>query len=127
MRLVQIRLAFLAFLVVAPFTIPVRADSTTDEIAHLLTVLRESPCTFIRNGSDYDGAAAVEHVEAKYLHFKREIKTAEDFIDRAATKSLLTGTPYQVRCDGAPTIGAAEWLHAQLQSYRAQHVPGDSP
>ena len=127
MRPSRMRLTGAALLILAQLTIPVRADATTDEIAYLLKSIRESPCTFIRNGTDYDGAAAVEHVEAKYAHFKREIKTAEDFIDRAATKSLLSGTPYQVQCKGAPKVAAAEWLRGVLRSYRAQHPPAASP
>jgi hypothetical protein len=65
------------------------------------------------------------HVEAKYAHFKSDIKTAEDFIDRAATKSLLSGTPYQVQCEGAPRIAAAAWLRGVLLSYRTKHAPGE--
>jgi hypothetical protein len=106
---------------------PVRADTTADEIAYLLNYIRESPCTFIRNGSEYDGAAAADHVQAKYEHFKDEIKTAEDFIDRAATKSLLSGEPYQVQCGSAARIEAAGWLLDVLHSYRDKHKPADAP
>jgi hypothetical protein len=105
----------------------VRADSSAAEIAYLLRFIRESPCTFIRNGSDYDGAAAADHIEAKYEHFKDEIRTAEDFIDRAATKSLLSGAPYQVRCGSGARVAAAEWLRDTLHSYRAQHTPAGAP
>jgi hypothetical protein len=45
-------------------TLPVRADPADDEIAYLLDAIRQSPCTFNRNGSDYDGAAAADHIEA---------------------------------------------------------------
>ncbi|MDQ7250779.1 DUF5329 family protein [Dongia sedimenti] len=122
MRRVPMRLVVVALLILVQLVIPARADSTANEIAYLLKVIRESPCTFIRNGSDYDGAAAAEHVEAKYAHYKSEIKTAEDFIDRSATKSLLSGDPYQVQCEGAPSL-AAEWLRDVLRSYRAAHAP----
>lgn len=121
------RLTLAALLILLQFTMPVRADATADEIAYLLKFIRESPCTFIRNGSDYDGAAAAQHVEAKYEHFKDEIKTAEDFIDRAATKSLLSGEPYQVQCGGAGKVPAAGWLRDVLHSYRAEHTPAGTP
>jgi hypothetical protein len=54
MRRAPMRLSVLALLIFAQLTTPGRADSTTDEIAYLLKVIRESPCTFIRNGTDYD-------------------------------------------------------------------------
>jgi len=122
----MMRVVFAALVIVLQCAIPVQADSTADEIAYLLKFIRESSCTFIRNGSDYDGAAAADHVAAKYAHFKREIKTAEDFIDRAATKSLLSGEPYQVQC-GSASIAAAEWLRGVLYSYRARHAPAGAP
>ena len=121
------RFLLVVLLILLQCTVPVRADSTADEIAYLLTFIHDSPCTFIRNGSDYDGAAAADHIKAKYEHFKGEIKTAEDFIDRAATKSELSGEPYQVRCGSAPKITAAEWLRGALQTYRKEHTPADAP
>jgi hypothetical protein len=122
-----LRTAFIAMLIVLQLICPARADAKADEIAYLLKYIRESPCTFIRNGSEYDGAAAADHVAAKYEHFKDEIKSAEDFIDRAATKSLLSGAPYQVRCGSSAKTGAAGWLLDVLHSYRLQHKPAGEP
>jgi hypothetical protein len=116
-----------ALMVLLLITAPVRAASTADEVAALLKFIRGSPCTFIRNGSEYDGAEAADHVAAKAAQFKREIKRAEDFIDRAATKSLLSGEPYKVRCGSGPTIAAADWLRQVLQSYRAQQAAPSPP
>jgi hypothetical protein len=104
---------------------PAQAETATDEITYLLDIIRHSPCVFIRNGKDYTGAAAADHISAKYEHFKPEIHTAEDFIDRAATKSELTGAPYQVRCgDGAP-MAAADWLRTTLNAHRSA-TPGNN-
>jgi hypothetical protein len=96
------------------------ADPLDDEIAHLIDFVRHSPCTFIRNGSEYPGGEAADHIQAKYEHFKDEIKTVEDFIDRAASKSLMSGKPYEVRC-GGKTISAADWIRAEDADYRAKH------
>ncbi len=95
-----------------------RADPLADEIAHLIDFVRHSSCTFIRNGSEYSGPEAAEHIQAKYEHFKDEIRTVEDFVARAASKSLMSGKPYQVRCDGK-TIAAADWIRAEDAHYRA--------
>lgn len=96
-----------------------RADPLADEIAHLIDFVRHSSCTFIRNGSEYSGAEAADHIEAKYQHFKGEIHAVEDFIARAASKSLMSGKPYQVRCE-SKTVPAADWIRAEDASYRAQ-------
>jgi hypothetical protein len=97
-----------------------RADALEDEIVHLIAFVRQSPCTFIRNGSEYAGPEAADHIQAKYEHFKSRIKTVEDFIARAASRSILSGKPYAVRCDGK-TVPAADWIRAEDAAYRAQH------
>jgi hypothetical protein len=95
------------------------ADPLQDEIAHLIDFVRHSSCIFIRNGSEYDGPKAADHVQAKYDYYKDEIKTVEDFIERAASKSMLSGKPYQVRCDGK-TEPAADWIRTEDSAYRAR-------
>jgi hypothetical protein len=97
-----------------------RAAPLDDEIAHLIDFVRHSSCTFIRNGSEYTGAEAADHIQAKYDHFKDEIRTVDEFVDRAASKSLMSGKPYAVRCDGK-TMPAADWIRAEDADYRAKH------
>jgi len=111
-------LATVAMLVVLSAT-AARAGPLDVEIAHLIDFVRHSPCTFIRNGTEYPGGEAADHIQAKYEHFKDEIKTVEDFIDRAASKSLMSGKPYEVRCDGK-TMPAADWIRAEDASYKAK-------
>ena len=96
-----------------------RADALGDEIAYLIDFIRHSSCTFIRNGSEYSGGEAADHIQAKYDHFKDEIKTVEDFITQAASKSIMSGKPYEVRCEGK-TMPAADWIRAEDASYRAK-------
>ena len=96
-----------------------RADPLADEIAHLIDFVRHSSCTFIRNGSEYSGGEAADHIRAKYEHFKDEIRTVEDFIDRAASKSLVSGKPYEVRCAGK-MMPAADWIRAEDADYRSK-------
>ncbi|GAB2178341.1 DUF5329 family protein [Dongia sp. agr-C8] len=96
-----------------------RADPLADEIGHLIDFVRHSSCTFIRNGTEYGGAEAADHIQAKYDYFKNEIASVEDFIARAASKSLMSGKPYQVRCEGK-TVPAADWMRAEDASYRAR-------
>jgi len=100
-------------------SIAARADPLDDEIGHLINFVRHSSCTFIRNGTEYDGAKAADHVQAKYDYYKSDIKTVEDFIARAASKSMLSGKPYEVRCADGKTIPAADWIRTEDAAYRA--------
>src|SRR5450631_1524586 len=47
-----------------------------------------------------------------------QIITAEDFIENAATRSSLSGQPYEVRCDGGEAMTSNRWLHDELTRYR---------
>jgi len=92
------------------------------QIEHLIDFVINSPCRFIRNGTEYDGPAAADHVRQKYEYYRDRdrVHSVEDFIDLAATKSALSGKPYQIRCPGQPVAPAADWLRAELQAYRAK-------
>ena len=96
---------------------PAQAASVAAEIDHLLTFIAGSPCAFIRNGVAYDGAQAVDHIKDKYEHYREDIRSAEDFIALAASKSAMSGKPYLVQCDAAE-MPAAEWLTQELSAFR---------
>jgi len=94
-------------------------DTSQREIAALLSFIAHSPCTFVRNGTDYGGAQAESHLEDKlhYLQQHGKIHSAEDFIRLAATESSLSGKPYLVRCQGKEQPSAS-WLTDELQRLR---------
>lgn len=87
------------------------------EIEHLLQYIDTSDCTFIRNGKSHDSKDAGMHIRKKYDHIKGRIKTTEDFIRYAATKSSMSGRPYQIICDG-DKMATAEWLTRELDRFR---------
>ncbi len=91
------------------------------EINYLLGSVENSACEFFRNGSWHDARSAAAHLRDKYEFLAREdrIQTAEDFIEQAATKSSLSGLPYQVRCSGEAAVTSNEWLRHVLARYRA--------
>jgi hypothetical protein len=59
----------------------------------------------------------------KYARFKDQIKTPEDFILLAGTKSLITGKPYQVRMKDGKTMLTQTWLEDVLATYRKKGSP----
>ena len=99
------------------------AAGPEEEIAHLLPYIEQSDCVFTRNGKEYSGAEAQEHIRTKYDYVKRKVKRAEEFIEYAATKSSMTGRPYLVRC-GEEELLTAEWLKAELAEFRQS--PGEA-
>jgi Family of unknown function (DUF5329) len=90
------------------------------EIDALLQAVEDSDCEFYRNGSWYDGKAAQSHLRHKYelLAGANRIKTAEDFIDKAASKSSLSGRAYAVQCSGSEAASSSDWLRRVLACYR---------
>ena len=91
------------------------------EVDALLTRLQSSGCEFNRNGSWYAGAEARAHLLKKLevLEGKNLVTTAEQFIERGASGSSMSGKPYLVRCAGEPTVELGPWLKGELQTARA--------
>jgi hypothetical protein len=63
-------------------------------IDYLLDRVSNSPYNFLRNGSRYTGIQAKGHFEWKYSLNRGQIKTAEDFINKVATRSKISGQSY---------------------------------
>jgi len=89
-----------------------------EEIAYLLSFIADSDCIFIRNNEEHSAKDARKHLEMKYNHVKKRIKTAEDFINKIATKSSLTRKLYQVSCAGV-LLPTKSWLEEALAHRRA--------
>ncbi len=91
------------------------------EINYLLGHIEGSRCEFYRNGSWYDSKKAEAHLRGKYeyLAARNLINIAEDFIDKGATNSSLSGRPYEVRCSGSDAVVSNQWLRKELTHYRA--------
>lgn len=87
------------------------------EIRYLINKVENSHCQFIRNGDTHSGIDAAEHMLNKYDYFEDEIHTAEDFIRQAASKSTITGKPYEVKCANSH-LTSQQWLLRQLEAFR---------
>jgi hypothetical protein len=95
------------------------AESLNQTIDYLLQYVANSKAVFIRNGTEHTPAQALDHIKAKYAHFKNEIKTPEDFIRLSASKSLLSGKPYLVRTPDGKEMRLDAWLTKALEEHRA--------
>jgi hypothetical protein len=94
-------------------------------VEQLLAKVEKSDATFIRNGDSHDGKAASEHMRRKYEHFKKKIKTPEDFIDLCANKSELSGKPYQIKTKDGKVMPSKDWMLERLAEIRKPAA--DSP
>lgn len=84
----------------------------------ILRVSNMKTMTFMRNGDEHSAADAAKHMKAKFDHFKDEIVTAEDFIDRCASRSEVTGQPYKVKLTDGAVRDASEFLNSELRALR---------
>jgi hypothetical protein len=90
------------------------------EVNFLLGYVEGSGCEFFRNGTWHDSKAAQAHLrdKYKYLAARNLVDTAEQFIERAATESSLSGQAYEIRCNGGARLTSSQWLRDELARFR---------
>lgn len=90
------------------------------EVSFLLGYIEGSGCQFYRNGKWHNSREAQDHLRDKYkwLVERNQINTTEDFIEKAATQSSLSGKPYSVTCQPGTTIASKQWLREELARLR---------
>ena len=112
--------AAIAIVIAAPLQADAVAGPEAREIAALIQAVGNSGCRFWRNGRWYDGAEARDHLQRKYDRARKRglAGSAEDFIQRAASRSSLSGKPYRVRCPGQPEIDSQQWFRGVLRRIR---------
>ena len=98
-----------------------RAAATTqprsekEKIEALIGIVHDmKDAKFIRNGSEYDGPAAADHMRTKWSNGSSSIKTAKDFIKLAASTSSMSGKPYLIRFKNGKEQTSADFLLSQL-------------
>jgi hypothetical protein len=96
------------------------------KIEKLLEALASSSDTVTRNGSDYTGKQAADHLRSKWSSAGERVKTARDFIDGLASKSSFSGKPYTVKGADGKTVNAAEWFNQQLKLIEESVNPAQS-
>ncbi|PPT91175.1 hypothetical protein XthCFBP4691_08845 [Xanthomonas theicola] len=117
-----------AGVVAAMAAVAVPAQAAAREIRSLLAALQASPCRFQRNGSWYSGAQARAHLQRKYDYLRQRdlAASAEQFIERGASRSSVSGQPYRVACPGQPEQDAAAWFAQRLAALR-RHAASAAP
>lgn len=85
-----------------------------DKINYLLNELVKSNAVFIRNGEEFSGQEAKAHMEKKLSYAGNKIQTADQFIEKIATKSSITGNLYYVKLTDGTIMESSKWLKQKL-------------
>jgi hypothetical protein len=110
-----------AFVILALFSGTVSAQNNIEKkkIEFLISSVENlKGAKFIRNGSEYDGKKAAEHLRMK-LQNTLVVQTADDFIRLCASKSSITGKPYMIRLSDGRTIKSEEYFREKLKKYNS--------
>lgn len=78
---------------------------------------------FIRNGKEYDAKNAAKFLRGKWKANDAKIKTATDFVEKAASLSSTTGKPYEIQFQDGTRVKSGDYLLAELK--KLEKPPGD--
>jgi hypothetical protein len=105
---------------------PARADWNDEKVRidYLIHEVEQVQGSFIRNGREYMPAEAAAHLKMKleramgsWFAPDKDHWTAELFIETIASKSSISGKPYQIKFDTGQTVEARDWLRNRLNEY----------
>ena len=105
------------------FAAPLTEAQKIDALIHDVEVMPGKP--FVRNGTAYDGKAAANHLRMK-LRSASDIRTAQEFIDKVASGSSMSGLPYEIHFADGRTLTAKAYFRSELQRLEAP-APAASP
>ncbi len=92
-----------------------QAVSEEQKIEKLITYIEKSDVVFIRNDSEYPAKEAAEHLRMKRKKAGNKVKTAKDFIDLVASKSYMSGKPYQMKFKNGAIFNTRDVLYNELK------------
>ena len=99
----------------APFA---SAETMDEEIDYILNTVGQSNCTFIRNGKSYPAVDAQKHLEKKRRRGRRYFSSADEFIEKLASKSSMSGDSYLIQCGDEAQQPSGQWFATLLAKRR---------
>lgn len=98
------------------------APNAHEEIDYLISSVESMQgVSFVRNGVSYDAKRAADHLRRKLKYAGSHIKTAEDFIRLCASRSSVSGKPYELKFDDGRVMTSESYLKGKLAEYRKSH------
>ena len=105
---------------IAPRPVPPLSEQI--KIQSLIASVEQLPgAVFIRNGTEYDGHKAADHLRLKLKYAGKRVQTADQFITNLATGSSMSGKPYQIRFADGHTVDSAVYFREQLRRIESGH------
>lgn len=71
--------------------------------------------SFVRNDKEYDSRTAARFLKGKWDAQQKDVKTAIDFIEKAASVSSTSGKPYLIRFKDGREMSSGEYLKGELK------------
>lgn len=101
------------------------APNGPQEIEYLISSVESMQgVSFVRNGVSYDPKRAANHLRHKLKIAGSNVKSAEDFIRLCASKSSISGKPYELKFDDGRIVTSESYFTSTLAEYRRSHGPG---
>ena len=92
---------------------PPHEQTRIEKLIHFVEVQKDMK--FVRNGTEYSCADAGKFLRGKLESMGKEVTTAREFIERIASKSSMSGQPYQVKFADGRMMPASQFLHEELK------------
>lgn len=119
----KINLGWVAITILVALAFNASADDNDKrEVAYLIDFVANSGAVFVRNGSEHNAQEAADHLAKKYRRAGRNVKTADDFIDKLASKSSISHKPYYIILADGSELTSRDWLYTALNNYREQQT-----
>ena len=94
------------------------APAEKAKVEHLIAyVAGLKGCAFIRNGQEYDAKKASEHIRGKYDRVSDRLKDARDFVEKCASRSIMSGEAYRIRFPDGTVRDCRDVLFEELVRY----------
>lgn len=95
---------------------PVRKELSERRKIELLIAAVEAQrnARFIRNGTGYSATEAADHLRMKLENLGDRIQTAADFIEKAASKSSVSGRDYLIELPDGRVLTVGQFLREEL-------------
>jgi hypothetical protein len=109
------------FLLLYGMPFVVQADPPVKEntaIEYLIEFVRDSSVIFIRNGDPHDAKEAADHLSQKYSYAKSNLSSADEFIEKVASQSSMSGKLYVARFKDGSERSVKGWLSEELIKYK---------
>jgi hypothetical protein len=103
--------------------------SEDQKIERLIQAVSALDGKFIRNGEEHNADEAANHLRLKLSNAKKSFFssgkdwTALQFIEQLATKSSLSGIPYEIKLRDGKKMSSNDWLKIELKKMNESCPP----